>query len=384
MLQREINEIKRRLAPEKNNISRIFGCYINKKKEIISKIDVSSALMPPSEVEQYMSLFKKNLSGTPGKNLIDITFLTEQVTNGEEHRLLMRNLNTELKDDEAREKLLQYVIDNITLEEKNHVVLLCLDKYDVPKRSSEALPGEKESDTMFTYMLCSVCPVNEGKTALGYSGVEKEFHACTAPQTISSPVLGFMFPCFDDRSTNIYNALLYTKDCANIHDELIEGFFKSEVPMSAPEQKQTFGSVLAEVLEKDLSFDVVQSVHEQVREIVNEHKELKKNEPLDFGTSDVAVILKGNGIEEQKVEQFKEKCSKSFGNTPALNPSNIIDIKKFEVATPLVKIMVDPEYSYTIETKIIDGIKYILVPAEDGVTVNGVDVNITENEKENQ
>ena len=320
MIQKEIGEIKRRFTLEKNNISNIYGCFINKKKEIISKIDVSMALMPPSEAEQYLALMKKNLSGTVGKNLIDIPFLTEQVTNGEEHKMLMQNIKSDFKDEDAREKLMQSIIDSISLtEDKNYVVLMCLDKYDVPKRTSEAVPGERESDTIFTYMICCICPVNEGKTALGYNGASKEFHACTPPQIIQNPELGFMFPSFDDRSTNIYNALLYTKNCANIHEEFIEAFFKSEVPMSAPEQKQTFGTVLAEVLEKDLSFDVVQSVHEQVREIVNEHNELKKNEPLDFGTSDVALILKGNGISEEKVEEFKTKCSESFGNTPVLN-----------------------------------------------------------------
>ncbi len=377
MTQREINEIRRRLTLEKNNISKVYGYFINKNKEKISAIDASLALITNTEAEEYLSLFKKNLSGGIGRNLIDIELATDFVTNSEEHRLLMRNLETSLADDQARDKLFDTILDGLTLEEGNYVVLLCLDKYDVPHRTSDALEGgDNESDTIFTYMLCCVCPVNEGKTALGYVPTDKEFHACTSPQIIGKPEMGFMFPSFDDRRSNIYNALLYTKDIANLHDGFIDTLFKTQPPMSAPEQKQTFSEVLAEVLEKDLSFDVVQTVHEQVREIVNEHNEQKKNEPLDFTANDVAVILKGNGIAEEKVQQFKEKCTESFGNSPVLNPTNIIDIKKFEVATPQVKITVDPEYTYTLETKVIDGVKYILIPAEDGVTVNGVDVNI--------
>jgi len=377
MTQREINEIRRRLTLEKNNISKVYGYFINKNKEKISAIDASLALITNTEAEEYLSLFKKNLSGGIGRNLIDIELATDFVTNSDEHRLLMRNLETSLTDDEARGKLFDTILEGLTLEEGNHVVLLCLDKYDVPHKTVDALEGgDNESDTIFTYMLCCVCPVNEGKTALGYVPTDKEFHACTSPQIISKPEMGFMFPCFDDRRSNIYNALLYTKDIANLHDGFIGTLFKTQPPMSAPEQKQTFSEVLAEVLEKDLSFDVVQTVHEQVREIVNEHNEQKKNEPLDFTANDVAVILKGNGIDEEKVQQFKEKCTESFGNSPVLNPTNIIDIKKFEVATPQVKITVDPEYTYTLETKVIDGVKYILIPAEDGVTVNGVDVNI--------
>ncbi len=381
MKQREINEIRRRLTLEKNNISRIYGYFINKNKEKISTIDASLALVPNTEAEEYLSLFKKNLSGGIGRNLIDIELATDFVTDSEEHRLLMKNLDTALGDDEARGKLFDTIIDGLNLEEGNYVVLLCLDRYDVPTKTYDALEGgEKESDTVFTYMLCCVCPVNEGKTALGYVPTDKEFHAVSAPQIIGKPEMGFMFPCFDDRRSNIYNALLYTKDIANLHDGFIGTLFKTQPPMSAPEQKQTFSQVLSEVLDKDLSFDVVQSVHEQVREIVNEHNEQKKNEPLDFTANDVAVILKGNGIDEEKVQQFKEKCTQSFGNSSALNPVNIMDIKKFEVATPQVKITVDPEYTYTLETKVIDGVKYILIPAEDGVTVNGVDVNIIKDE----
>ena len=384
MTQREISEIKRRLTLERNNISKIYGCFINKNKEKISTIEASLGLINNTEAEQYLSLFKKNLSGSIGRNLIDIELATDFVTNSEEHRLLMRNLDTAFEDEEARNKLFDTILEGLTLEDSNYVVMVCLDRYDVPRKTFDALEGgEVESESVFTYMLCCVCPVHEGKTALGYVPADKEFHSCTSPQIIGKPEMGFMFPCFDDRRANIYNALLYTKDIANTRGSFIGTLFKTEPPMSAPEQKETFSQVLAEVLEKDLSFDVVQSVHEQVREIVEEHKEQKKNEPLDFTANDVAVILKGNGIAEEKVEEFKNKCTESFGNSPVLNPVNIIDVKKFEVATPQVKIMVDPEYTYTLETKIIDGIKYILIPAEDGVTVNGVNVNI-EREKQQQ
>ena len=130
--------------------------------------------------------------------------------------------------------------------------------------------------------------------------------------------------------------------------------------MSAPEQKEAFGNVLAEALEKELSFDVVQAVHEQISERIEEHKESKKNEPLELGATDVATILRTSGVPEEKVEQFKKKCEETFTKSDALNPNNIIDAKKFEMVTPQVKISVDPTYSYTIETKIINGRKYIL------------------------
>lgn len=381
MIQKEIGEIKKRLTPDKNCINKIYGCFVNNKKEIISGIECSMALLPLTETEKYLALFKKTLSGTIGKNLIDIEFSTHQVTDGDEHKLLMKLRDSDLNDTEAREQLFKTVIDAVNMEDKSYVILLALDKYDVPfmPKEDEALDGmESESDTVFKYFVCTVCPVNEGKTELGYFAKEKEFHSCTSPQIIAAPEIGFMFPAFDDRASNIYKATMYSRNTAILQQEFIDALFKTEPPMSAPEQKEAFGNALAESLEKECSFEVMQAVHEQILERIEEHKESKKREPLELGTSDVATILRTSGVPEEKVEDFKKKCEESFSKADSLNPNNIIDAKKFEVTTPQVKISVDPTYSYAIETKIIDGRKYILIPAGDGVSVNGVEVNIPE------
>lgn len=381
MIQKEIGEMKRRLTPDKNCINKIYGCFVSNKKEIISKFECSMALLPLTETEKYLSIMKKTLSGTVGKNLVDIEFSANDTTNSQHHKLLMKLRDSDLSDEEAREALMQTVIDAVNLDDKSYVILLALDKYDVPYKAKEgeALDGmESESDTVFKYFVCSVCPVNEGKTELGYFAKDKEFHTCTSPQIISTPELGFMFPSFDDRMSNIYKAVMYSKNTTMFRQEFIDAVFGTETPMSAPEQKEAFGNALAEALEKECSFEVVQAVHEQISERIEEHKESKKSEPLELGAADVATILRTSGVPEEKVEEFKKKCEENFTKADSLNPNNIIDAKKFEVTTPQVKISVDPTYSYAIETKIIDGRKYILIPAGDGVSVNGVEVNIPE------
>ena len=80
----------------------------------------------------------------------------------------------------------------------------------------------------------------------------------------------------------------------------------------------------------------------------------------------------------EKVQAFQEKCGEEFGKAAAFNPINLIDASKFELETPQVKISVDPKFSYIVETKIINGKKYIMIPADEGVEVNGVAVKITE------
>ena len=376
MNQKEVNEIRRRLALDKNCISKVYGCFVNQTKEIIAYIDEPVAAMPQSEGERYMALFKKALSGSIGKNLIDIEFSTQQVMESEEHQLLME-LRKDIKNEELREKLYKKMIPAINLD-CNYIILLGADSYDVPFKGTDELSIEDASETVFNYFVCSVCPVNESKTELGYVIDESAFHNCTFPQTVAAPEMGFLFPCFDDRATNIYNALFYTKDTDMMQEEFISSVFKTEIPMSAGEQKATFQEVLTETLEEDCSFDIIQAVHEQICERIVEHKESKDPAPLDLSGREVGDILENSGVAKEKVEIFKEKVKKQFGEDKPLKPANIIDTKKFEVLTPQVKISVAPEYSYLVETKTINGRKYIMIPADDGVEVNGVSVKVSE------
>ncbi len=191
------------------------------------------------------------------------------------------------------------------------------------------------------------------------------------------PALGFLFPAFDDRSANIYNALFYSKDTAQLHQEVIDAVFCIQnAPMSPQEQQNVFTSALTETLEKDCSYDVVQAVHEQLRGRIQEHKDSRDPEPLTLSVREVGDVLTGSGVPEEKAEAFQEACRRQYGQDAALNPRNIIEAGKFQITTPEVKITVPPEYSYMVETRIIDGRRFILIPADDGVEVNGIPVTI--------
>lgn len=376
MNQKELNEIRRRIALDKNCMSKVYGCFVNNTKEIIAYIEEPFAAMPQSEGERYMALLKKALSGSLGKNLIDIEFSTKQVMEGEEHKLLM-DLRKNMNNAELREELYQKIIPAVNLD-CNYIILLAADSYDVPFKGTDDLSMEDASETVFNYFICSVCPVNESKTELGYVIDQSAFHNCTFPQTVAAPEMGFLFPTFDDRATNIYNALFYTKDTDMMQEEFITSVFNAEAPMSAGEQKMTFKEVLTEALDEDCSFDIIQAVHEQICERIVEHKESKDPKPLDLTSRDIGDMLESSGVAKEKVENFKEKVKKQFGEDKPLKPQNIIETKKFEVETPEIKISVAPEFSYLLETKVINGRKYLLIPADEGVEVNGVSVKISE------
>ena len=378
MNQKEISELKRRFKLGKNAISRIYGCYVNAQKEIVSYLDEPLGRMPEEEAEKYLTLLKKALSGALGRNLIDIVFSTQQVADSDEHRRLMALRDSKLKEVEVRQEFYQSVIDSLDMGDSNYLILLAHDAYDVPHRGKDGEDRADEGDTVFSYIVCCVCPVKDGRLELGYCPGENEFHNCAASQIVSPPELGFLFPAFDDRAANIYNALTYARKPDELHQEFLDAIFHTEPPMSAGEQREAFQAALREGLGGACGLEVVQAVHERLTAKIEEHREAKDPEPLAVTAKDVAAILRDSGAEDGQIAAFCEKCGELFGEDAALSPANLIDSKRFEVKTADASISLDPEHSYLMETRIIDGKKYLLIPAGEGLEVNGMPVDWVE------
>ncbi len=376
MNEKEIAELRRRFRPEKNNISHVRGCYVNEKREIISQFNQSLALTSQEETDKLLAVLKKTLSGTLGKNLIDISFETKQVVEGEEHKLLMALRDSSLHDENAVQAFFERVIQSTDLE-GSYLILLACDTYDVPYRSRDGEKLEDASSEVFSYFVCGVCPVRQTKPALSYYFSDCLFHSLEADLVVAPPELGFLFPAFDDRSANIYGTLYYTRDIKENHSQFVDGVFHSKIPMPAAQQKETFASVLGDTLDDECSYEVVQTVHEQLCELIEEHKANKEEEPLTIGKNTVKHVLSACGVSEPHVAAFEEKYDAAFGPDSDLRPQNLVDQRQFEVSTPDVQIKVDPEHSDLIETRIIDGVRYILIRADSGVEVNGVGIRIS-------
>lgn len=381
MNEKEVAEIRRRFRQDKGNITHIRGCFVNENREIVSQFDQSLTLMSAEESEKFLGIIKKTLSGTLGKNLMDITFSTQQVVDGEEHQLLMELKNSSLQNEDAVQAFFQRIIEAIRMEGR-YLILLAHDTYDVPYRSKDGETQNDASSEVFSYILCSVCPIKPTPEALSYYVVENEFHNCRTDWIVSPPELGFLFPAFDDRSANIYNALYYSKNIEDTHDEFIDAVFKTDVPMPAAAQKELFQSMLGQTLADDCSYDVVQSIHGQLCEMIEEHKANKEEAPLVLSKSAVKSVLSSCGVSDTGVSAFEEKYDEDFGAEAEISPLNIIEPKKFEVRTPDVTIHVNPERRDLLETRMIDGSKYILIRVESDVEVNGVNIRIADRAEE--
>lgn len=376
MNTKEVGELRRRLRPGKNAISHIYGCYVGATKEIIAEVEQSTALLSEDDAEGCLSLLKKALSGSLGRNLIDLSFTTQQVAEGMDHKLLQDLRSCKLKDRELRRAFYEKVIQSVDMGEENYLILLAHDAYDVPFKSKNGELLDDSSDTVFSYLLCALCPMREGKPGLGYLPTGNVLHMKTAGQLAAPPELGFLFPAFNDRAADLYSTLYYIHKPEFLHGEFIEGVFGVQAPMSAPEQKEAFESALSDALGVECSMELVQAVHEQMRERIEFHKESQAPEPLTVTARDVGEMLQECGVEEERVSAFQGYCTQRLGEGAAMDPANLIDSKRFQIKAGEITITVKPELSGQVEARVLEGRKYILIPAGEGVEVNGLSVEL--------
>lgn len=376
MNEKEVAEIRRRFNPQKTNIIGVHGCYVNENREIVAEFNQPLAALTQDETESMLALLKKLLSGGLDRNLIDIEFSNEQVLGGEEHKRLLKLRDSALCDEPELKALFSDIIETVRVEGA-YLILAAADNYDVFTYRED---GKKDEDSteLFKYFLCGVFPVKMTKPQLSFATFDNTFKNIVANSVITAPLLGFMFPAFDDRAANIYNALFYTKDSAANNSEIIDRLFKAEPPMPAAEQRETFNSLLNGVTNDENNLEIIKNIQDEIGGMITEHKESREREPLAVSRDDICDILRSADMSDEKIETFKAGFDESFGEKARLNPQNLVETKRLEFTGADISIKINPERSELVETRVIDGVKYILIRADEEIEVNGVPINIGE------
>lgn len=377
MNQRDLAEIKRRLNPDKRNPSLICGCYADYIGNPITSFQLPVATLYEQENQKYMELFKKVLSGQIGQNLMQIDFPIE------EGELLLRARDTGLNDEEALQELFTRLIAGIRAEHPdmqsvedaqkadNWLILLMHDDMDVRRRDVNEEIDYENSDRAFSYLLCAICPVKRDKPALRYDPMDSIFHERASEWLASAPVMGFLFPLYEGGAADVNTILFFSKDAADAHEDFLKAAFNLDAVMPAAEQTDSFQTLLAQTLGTECSLDVMQEMHETVSELIEEQQKDKEAEPLMLSKQYVARVLSEGGVSEEKVEAFEQGFDATFGAGAVLPAVNIVTPKKFRVDLPSVSINVDPKQADLLETRIIDGRGYLLIPIDGDISVNG-------------
>ncbi len=369
MIKQEINEIKRLFTPSNCSITRICGCYVDGEKNKKTEFREAFLSLPEEEIFKYFELLRKTLSGNIGKNLLNLEFPLNTEEEGGTQELLLRLRDSKLKDDALLDEFYDRIIDSYEFV-GNYLILLIHDAYDVPGKASDGLTMEDASDTVFEYIMCCICPVALSKPGLSYDTQTNEFHNRVRDWVVNMPETGFLFPSFNDRCTDIHSTLFFNKNPEEPHAEFAEGVLGCTLPLSAGSQKETFQTIIEETLGETCEYEVVKNIHENLTEMIEEHKEIP--EPLTLNKKEVKNLLEKSGVEEEKLLDFDKLYDTAAGEDTALFVNNVASTRSFEVKTPDVVVKVNPERADLVNTMMVDGKRCLVIEINDQVEVNGI------------
>jgi hypothetical protein len=376
MNKKEISEIKKQFTPAHCAITRICGCYVDGEKEKKAQMKEMFLSLPEEEMFKYFDIFRKTLSGTLGKNLVNMEFPMETEDYGGTQAFLMSLRESQLNDPNLLNEFYDKIIESYDYSE-HYLILLIHSVYDIPGKTKDGLEMEDASDEVYDHILCSICPVKLSKPGLSYQVETNGFHDRIRDWIVEMPEVGFLFPAFNDRSTDIHSILYYTKNPEELRSSLVDQLLGCVLPMTAKSQKETFQSLIEDTLGMDCNYETVRTIHENLHEMMEEKKE--DPEPLLLDKTDIKNLLAESGVHPEKLEAFEKNFEAATPEQPVpFTASNIANTRKFEVKTPDVIVQVNPSRADLVDTRVIDGRRCIVIEINDAVEVNGIPIHFTE------
>lgn len=373
MTRKELNEIKSQYTLEDCGILRLCGCYVDGERNKITQFNENFLNLPEEEKHKYFDIFKKTLSGTPGKNLVDMKFNVDAYADEGARTFLMNLRDSGLKDDRLLNEFYDRIINNYSYV-GNYLILLINQVYDIPAVTTDNIEMDDASDEVYSYILCNICHVNLSKPGLGYDEEDNNFHDKKQNHMVDVPDVGFLFPAFNKRSADEDMTLFYTKDVSEFEDGLIDCLLDCAVPLPAKQQKETFTSLVNEALGEEADLEIVKNIHENLEQIIEEKKQ-ESPAPVMLDKTEMKDLLEKSGVKEEKLENFEEHFEMAAGEHGKLVASNVSSGKKFEVKTPDVVIKINSDKTDIVSTQVIDGRQCLVIQIDERLEVNGISVN---------
>ena len=373
MTRKELNEIKSQYTLEDCGILRLCGCYVDGERNKITQFNENFLNLPEEEKHKYFDIFKKTLSGTPGKNLVDMKFNADAYADEGARTFLMNLRDSGLKDDRLLDEFYDRIINNYSYV-GNYLILLINQVYDIPAVTTDNIEMDDASDEVYSYILCSICHVNLSKPGLGYDEEDNNFHDKKQNHMVDVPDVGFLFPAFNKRSADEDMTMFYTKDVSEFEDGLIDCLLDCVAPLPAKQQKETFTSLVSEAVGEEADLQVVKNIHANLEQIIEEKKQ-ESTAPVMLDKNEMKNLLEKSGVKEERLENFEEHFEMAAGEHGKLVASNVSSGKKFEVKTPDVVIKINSDKTDIVSTQVIDGRQCLVIQIDERLEVNGISVN---------
>ena len=421
MNKREISEIKKQFKKDNNAITRICGCYVDAEKQIKTTLKEAFFALSEEEIFKYYEIFKKALSGGIGKNLHNLEYSIHDEGPDSAHELLMKLRDEKLADDETVDTFYNKVIENYEYGE-NYYIILIHSAYDVPGKASDNEEMFDASEEVYNHILCCICPVKLSEPGLSYNETTNAIEERPRDWWVQTPMTGFLFPAFNDRSSDIHSVMFYTRDTKTPHAEFMESGLGCGTKLTATEKKLTFQSIVKEVIGEDEeeSDAVFGDIQENLNNMIPvTEDETVEPEPVIVTRSAIADVLAESGVTEEQAAVIENTYENVFGEElpeagqlvdPKLVEANGKRKEKLELVkqvenlkqqleetrsvpvseedadgedVPAVKtydviLRVKPEKVGQIHSQVIDGQKCLVIPMDEDehAAVNGVNTTV--------
>lgn len=331
MTKKDILELKKRLNKTDCSITKLCGCYVDGNKNKVLTLSETFLNLDDEEFYKYLDLSRKCLSGSIGNNLLQLEFPTEEEAPGGRQQFLMGLKESGLKNGELLDRFYDLVIEHYDYA-GNYLILLFKDAYDIITKTNDGMKLD-ESEEVYDYLLCAICPVTLSKPGLGYREDENRIGARIRDWVVGAPDTGFIFPAFSDRSGDIHSLIYYIKDVKDSRPAFVENVFGCGSKRTAAEQQQVFSSIVKQALApvRDDSEEVLLQLQESFQEIScpDEDEIYEEQTPIVLTGELVNEVLTEHHIIGEAAEHIKEGISREFESEPPIL-QNLIDEKALE------------------------------------------------------
>ncbi len=367
----DVLEIRKRFKKEKTTVGRVTGCYVTgADKQIKTYIDTDFVDLEEAEQFKYIEIIKKGLSGVLNKNLLSLKFKDEAQGAGGQQQSLLALKNSELKNKEMLEAFYQQIIDTYYYV-GNYLILLIHDVYDVMTKTEDKMALD-ESEEVYSYILCCICPVNLSKPGLSYHEEENKIANRNRDWVVDMPDAAFLYPAFNDRSSDVNEVLYYVKNIEEMHSEFIDNVLGCIETVPSTVEKEIFNQIVEEVINDAPGYDtfeVVRSINSRLNDMA---ENMVFGEPMTIEKDDMVDLMVKSGLKEEHIPIVEEKFEKAAGEDVKLHLDNVREKKNFEVKSEDMKIQVKSEAADIVEIRVIDGRKCLVIPMNSDIEVNGI------------
>lgn len=329
MRRKDILELKRRFKKEQCTFTKMCGCYVNGEKHTILKFRESFLNLDEDEYFKYLEIAKKVLSGTIGNNILELNFEVNEDFTNERQTSLMQLKNSQLKDDALVDNLYDLIIDNYDYT-GNFLILFFHDAYDVVSKTRDNIKID-ESEEVYEYVLCAICPVSLSEPGLRYFEEKNEIKARIRDWVVEPPINGFVFPAFIDRSSDVNSIMYYTKNAKDTHTELMENVLGCPSKQTATVQKETFQSIIKDSfsLDENKADKIFMDIQENLSTMIEEYNDLNDDadcEPISLTKKDIQKLLIESEVPQEITTEIENSYVENFGDDITL-AKNLIDAK---------------------------------------------------------